>query len=44
MKIYTRTGDHMTTSIQKKRVFKDDEAIEVVGTIDELQSVIMVAP
>lgn len=43
MKIYTRTGDHMTTSIQKKRVFKDDEAIEVVGTIDELQSVIMVA-
>lgn len=43
MKIYTRTGDHLTTSIQKKRVFKDDDAIEVVGSIDELQSILMVA-
>ncbi|MFA6627122.1 MAG: cob(I)yrinic acid a,c-diamide adenosyltransferase [Bacilli bacterium] len=43
MKIYTHTGDHLTTSIQKKRVFKDDDAIEVVGSIDELQSILMVA-
>jgi len=33
----------MTTSINKKRVYKDDEAINLVGTIDEVQTNLMVA-
>lgn len=43
MKIYTRTGDDMTTSLIYKRVFKNDEAVECLGTIDELSSHLMLA-
>lgn len=43
MKIYTKTGDKMRTSINKRRVLKDDDAINLVGTIDELQTSLMVA-
>jgi len=44
MKIYTKTGDHGETSlIVGGRVRKDDERIEVYGTLDELSSAIGVA-
>lgn len=43
MKIYTKDGDNLKTSTFGRRVFKDDLVIEASGTIDELQSVIMVA-
>lgn len=43
MKIYTKGGDQFKTSTFGRRVFKDDLIIEVSGTIDELQSFIMVA-
>jgi cob(I)alamin adenosyltransferase len=36
MKIYTKTGDNLTTSIISQRVDKDDLRIEVEGTVDEL--------
>jgi cob(I)alamin adenosyltransferase len=36
MKIYTKTGDNLTTSIITERVNKDDLRIEVEGTVDEL--------
>jgi len=36
MKIYTKTGDNLTTSIITERVDKDDLRIEVEGTVDEL--------
>jgi len=36
MKIYTKTGDNLTTSISTERVDKDDLRIEVEGTVDEL--------
>lgn len=36
MKIYTKTGDNLTTSIILERVDKDDLRIEVEGTVDEL--------
>lgn len=40
-KIYTRTGDKGTTGIgDNSRVAKDDLRIEVIGTVDELNSVI----
>ena len=35
MKIYTKTGDNLTTSIITERVDKDDLRIEVEGTVDE---------
>jgi cob(I)alamin adenosyltransferase len=43
MKIYTRTGDHQTTSIISKRIHKDHIILECIGTIDELQASLMVA-
>lgn len=43
MKIYTKTGDNLTTSTIKKRVYKDDLIIECVGTVDELSSSLMVS-
>lgn len=43
MKIYTKTGDDLTTSTITKRVYKDDEIIECIGTIDELSASLMVA-
>lgn len=42
MKIYTKTGDNLKTDTFGRRVFKDDLVIEVNGTIDELQSQLMV--
>lgn len=41
MKIYTRTGDEMQTSVISKRVYKDDPLVECLGTIDELQAHLM---
>ena len=38
MKIYTKTGDNLTTSIIHERVDKDDLRIEVEGTADELMA------
>jgi len=43
MKIYTKTGDNLTTSIINKRVYKNDKIVECEGTIDELQASLMVA-
>jgi ATP:cob(I)alamin adenosyltransferase len=43
MKIYTKMGDNLKTNTFGRRVFKDDLVIEAGGTIDELQSIIMVA-
>lgn len=43
MKIYTKTGDMLTTSTIKDRVSKDDLIIECLGTIDEASSTIMLA-
>jgi cob(I)alamin adenosyltransferase len=42
LKIYTKTGDNLKTDTFGRRVFKDDLVIEVNGTIDELQSQLMV--
>ncbi|MDD2941659.1 MAG: cob(I)yrinic acid a,c-diamide adenosyltransferase [bacterium] len=40
-RVYTGTGDRGQTSlINGERVFKDDERVEVYGTIDELLSVL----
>ncbi|MGD9605622.1 MAG: cob(I)yrinic acid a,c-diamide adenosyltransferase [Bacilli bacterium] len=41
MKIYTRTGDEMQTSVITKRVYKNDALVECLGTIDELQAHLM---
>lgn len=41
MKIYTRTGDELTTSVVSKRVYKNDELVECLGTVDELQAHLM---
>jgi cob(I)alamin adenosyltransferase len=43
MKIYTKTGDHQTTSIISRRLPKDHIILECLGTIDELQASLMVA-
>ncbi|MFA5765100.1 MAG: cob(I)yrinic acid a,c-diamide adenosyltransferase [Bacilli bacterium] len=43
MKIYTKTGDNLTTSIISNRVDKDDLRIEVEGTVDELMAHITLA-
>jgi len=44
MKIYTKSGDRLKTSTYNdERVFKNDMIIEINGTIDELQSHMMVA-
>lgn len=43
MKIYTKTGDNLTTSAISKRVFKDDLVIHSVGSADELSSSLMVS-
>jgi cob(I)alamin adenosyltransferase len=40
MSITTKTGDKGYSSILGKRVKKDDKIFEVVGTIDELQSIV----
>lgn len=41
MKIYTKTGDHFTTSlIGGRRIVKSDLQLDVYGTIDELNSFI----
>lgn len=42
MKIYTKQGDKLKTSIIKKRVFKDHDILETLGTIDEVMSYMMV--
>ncbi|HNZ49949.1 MAG TPA: cob(I)yrinic acid a,c-diamide adenosyltransferase [Bacilli bacterium] len=41
MNYYTRTGDQMTTSVITKRVYKNHPLVECLGTIDELQSHLM---
>ena len=38
MKIYTKTGDYGTTSFGNTRVDKNDACIEILGSIDELNS------
>lgn len=38
MKIYTKNGDEGYSDILKKRVKKDDEIFNLVGTIDKLSS------
>ncbi|MFS8130679.1 MAG: cob(I)yrinic acid a,c-diamide adenosyltransferase [Candidatus Dojkabacteria bacterium] len=38
MKIYTKTGDKGETSLIGKRISKDAEILDVLGTIDELNS------
>ena len=39
MKIYTKTGDKGTTAMRSGiRIRKSDERIELIGTIDELNS------
>ncbi|MEP7103777.1 MAG: cob(I)yrinic acid a,c-diamide adenosyltransferase [Candidatus Dojkabacteria bacterium] len=38
MKIYTKTGDNGETSLIGKRISKDAEVLDVLGTIDELNS------
>lgn len=44
MSVYTRTGDKGKTSLyQGKRVSKSNLRIEVIGTVDELNSVVGVA-
>ena len=43
MKIYTKTGDNLTTSAINKRVYKDDLVIHCVGSADELSSSLMVS-
>lgn len=43
MKIYTKTGDNLTTSAINKRVYKDDLVIHCVGNADELSSSLMVS-
>lgn len=43
MKIYTKTGDNLTTSIVRSRVDKDHLIVEANGTIDELMASLMVA-
>lgn len=43
MKIYTKTGDDLTTSIIKERVDKDHYIVEANGTIDELMASLMIA-
>lgn len=40
MSITTKTGDKGYSSILNKRVKKDDQIFEAIGTIDELQSII----
>lgn len=43
MKIYTKTGDNLTTSVISKRVDKDHLIVEVNGTVDELMSSLMIS-
>ncbi len=44
MKFYTRTGDKGETSLMYgRRVYKDDERVECLGSIDELNSFIGLA-
>ena len=44
MKIYTKSGDNLQTStFNDNRVYKNDIIIEINGTIDELQSSLMIA-
>lgn len=43
MKIYTKTGDNLTTSAINKRVYKDDLVIHSVGSADEFSSSLMVS-
>lgn len=38
MKIYTKTGDQGETSLIGKRISKDAEILDVIGTLDELNS------
>lgn len=40
MSITTKTGDKGYSSILNKRVKKDDQIFEAIGTLDELQSII----
>jgi cob(I)alamin adenosyltransferase len=40
MKIYTKNGDHGLTSIQGDRMLKNDDLFELIGNIDELNSLI----
>jgi ATP:cob(I)alamin adenosyltransferase len=40
MSITTKTGDGGYSSILNKRLKKDDQIFEAIGTIDELQSII----
>lgn len=37
-KIYTRQGDEGYTQLRDKKISKDDSLVEVIGTIDELNS------
>lgn len=41
MKIYTKQGDKGKTSIIKKRVAKDHDVLETIGTVDEVMSYMM---
>jgi len=40
MSITTKTGDKGYSSILNKRLKKDDQIFEAIGTIDELQSIV----
>lgn len=43
MKIYTKSGDKLTTSTKIGRVYKNDLIIEVEGTLDEAETTISLA-
>jgi cob(I)alamin adenosyltransferase len=43
MSITTKTGDKGYSSVLGKRLRKDDQIFEAIGTIDELQAVILTA-